>query len=177
MTLTDTRKKTIYRRALLALIIFAFSLIQNGAGKFLKIGGAGPLLLIPAVIAAAMYEGDTAGIFYGLFAGALWDVFAKGNNFNTIFLVIVGYVCGTLIMTVMRNNFVTHLLLSSVCTVIYCLGYWLYHFVIINLDRAFITLISFYIPMMIFTVILSTPVFLLIRLTHSKFGDAEYSEK
>ncbi len=176
MTVTDKRKKIIYRRALLALIIFAFSLIQNGAGKFLKIGGAGPLLLIPAVIAAAMYEGDIAGIFYGLFAGALWDVFAKGNNFNSIFLVVAGYVCGTLIATVMRNNFVTHLLLSTVCTVIYCTGYWLYHFVIINLDRAFLTLITFYIPQMLFTIILSAPVFLLVRFARSGFVNEEYSE-
>ncbi len=176
MTVTAGRKKTIYRRALLALIILALSLIQNGAGRFLKIGGAGPLLLIPAVTAAAMFEGDVAGIFYGLFAGALWDAFAKGNNFNSIYLVAVGYICGTLIITLMRNNFMTHLILSGAASLLYCTGYWLYHFIICGVDRALLTLIGFYLPMALYTTVLSPVIFLIVRFVHSKFMPRQYSE-
>ncbi len=176
MTLTGKRKKQIYRRALLAAVILGLSLIQNTAGGLLKIGGVGPLLLIPAVVAAAMYEGDIAGIFYGLFAGALWDVFAKGNNFNAIFLVATGFACGMLILTVMRVNFVTHLLLSSCASGLYCIGYWFFHFITPHIDRAFITLLVFYLPMAIFTSVLSPLVFLLIRAIEIKFRTEQYTE-
>ncbi len=177
MEISKAKKNLICRRILLGAVILILSLIQNGAGGFLKIGSVGPLLLIPAVVAAGMYEGEISGVFYGLFAGALWDLFAKGNNFNAIFLVFVGYVCALLIQTIMRNNFVTHLLLSSAFTVIYCAGYWLYHFVLTDLDSAFVTLLKFYLPMAIFTCILSTPVFLLIRFIERRLPTSQYFDE
>ena len=129
MTIETHRKILIFRRLSLALIILLLSLLQNTDGYFPQIFGVRALLLIPAVVCISMYERDLAGMFFGLFAGALWDVFAGGGSFNAFLLLVTGFLCGTLINTIMRNNVVTASLLSAVWCLIYNIGYWLFHYV------------------------------------------------
>lgn len=175
MTLNTQKKRIIFRRAWLALAVLIMSVLQNGLAHFPQIFGARALLLIPVVVAIAMYEKEIPGMLFGLFAGSLWDIFAGGNNFNAIYLFIVGFACGALINTIMRNNIVTHALLSVVASVVYCLGYWLYHYVIINLDKAFIMLLKYFIPTAFYTIIISPFVFMIIRAIEKKFRTDEYA--
>ena len=169
MTLQTQRKKIFFRRAWLAVVVLVLSVLQNTDGWFPQIFGARALLLIPVTAVISMYEKDIAGMFYGLFAGALWDICAGGNNFNTIYLFVVGYACGVLINTIMRNNFVTHLLLSGVATSLYCFVYWLWHYVIAGTDRAFFILFRYYFPTTIYTIVLSPFIFFLVRFVEKKY--------
>ena len=169
MTLESNRKKLILRRICLALILLPVSVIQNTDGFFPQIFGVRALLLIPFVVCISMFERDIVGMFLGLFAGALWDIFASGASFNALFLTAVGFICGTLINTIMRNNVVTAFILSTAATVIYHICYWLFHYVFGGLDSAAYMLLRYYLPSIAYTVILVPLVFIIIRFVEKKF--------
>ncbi len=169
MTIESNRKKLILRRICLALILLPVSVIQNTDGFFPQIFGGRALLLIPFVVCISMFERDIIGMFLGLFAGALWDIFASGASFNALFLTAVGFICGTLINTIMRNNVVTAFILSTAATLLYNICYWLFHYVFGGLDSAAYMLLRYYLPSIAYTVVLVPLVFIIIRSVEKKF--------
>lgn len=163
MTLETERKKLIMRRGSLALILLVLSVLQNTEGFFPQIFGVRALLLIPAVICIAMFERDMAGMLFGLFAGALWDMHASGASFNALYLLTVGFVCGTLINTIMRNNIITALILSMVFIPVYVTGYWFFHYIVGGLDMAGFMFLRYYLPSIAYTVLFLPVMFILVR--------------
>lgn len=169
MTMETERKKLILRRGSLALILLVLSVLQNTDGFFPQIFGVRALLLIPAVVCIAMFERDIAGMFFGLFAGALWDMHASGASFNALFLLTVGFVCGTLINTVMRNNIVTAFLLTMIFVPLYEVGYWFFRFIVGGLDMAGFMLWRYYLPGILYTAVLLPVMFIIIRAVEKVF--------
>lgn len=169
MTIETHRKILILRRVSLALILLLLSVLQNTDGYFPQIFGVRALLLIPAVVCISMYERDIPGMLFGLGAGALWDIFAAGGSFNAFFLLTAGFICGTLINTIMRNNVVTATLLSAVWTLIYNLGYWLFHYVFSSLGSEAYMLLRYYLPSVLYTVVLTPIIFIIIRAVEKKY--------
>lgn len=145
-TIEKQKKNIIARRAVYALILLVLSVLQNTQGFFPEILGARALPLIPAVVCIAMNERDLPGLAFGLFAGALWDISASGNSFNALLLMTVGFLCGTLINTVMRNNIVTASILTAAVLLIYNVGYWFFKFVITGYGSAVQVLLFRYLP-------------------------------
>ena len=170
MTLETQRKKLIYRRLCLALILLALSVLQNTDGFFPQIFGVRALLLIPAVVCIAMYERDIWGLILGLFAGALWDITASGASFNAFYLMTIGFLCGTLINTIMRNNIVTAMILSALATVIYNVGYWAFSFLAGGMDSSPFMLFRYYLPSVIYTVLFIPVTFIAVRAVEKKFS-------
>lgn len=168
--LSIKKKKIIIRRVCLAALILLLSVLQNTDGFFPQLFGVRALLLIPAVVCISMFERDIAGMFFGLFAGALWDIFSQGGDFNALFLLCVGFLCGTLINTVMRNNIVTASLLSIIAATLYSVGYWLIHYFIADMDNAFRMLARFYLPVIGYTVVFAPILFIIIRALEKKFS-------
>lgn len=171
MTIETQRKKLIIRRVCLALILLLLSVLQNTDGFFPQIFGVRALLLIPCVVCIAMYERDIWGMIFGLFAGALWDVFASGASFNAFFLLAVGFGCGTLINTIMRNNIVTATLLTFISSLLYNVCYWLFHFIFTQADSAAFMLLRYYLPCALYSAILTPVLFLIIRAVEKKFTE------
>ncbi len=171
MTIETQRKNLIIRRICLALILLLLSVLQNTDGLFPQIFGVRALLLIPCVVCIAMYERDVWGMVFGLFAGALWDVFASGASYNALFLLAVGFGCGTLINTIMRNNIVTATLLTFISALFYNIIYWLFHFVVAGTDSAAFMLLRYYLPCILYTVILTPLLFLVVRAIEKKFTE------
>ncbi len=171
MTIETQRKKLIIRRICLALILLLLSVLQNTNGFFPQIFGVRALLLIPCVVCIAMYERDIWGMLFGLFAGALWDIFASGASFNALFLLAVGFGCGTLINTIMRNNIVTATLLTFISSLFYNIIYWLFHFIVTKIDSAGFMLLRYYLPGVLYTVVLTPLIFLFIRMIEKKFAE------
>ena len=163
MTLETERKKLILRRGSLALILLVLSVLQNTDGFFPQIFGVRALLLIPAVVCIAMFERDMAGMFFGLFAGALWDMHASGASFNALYLFAVGFICGTLINTIMRNNIVTAFILSIVFIPVYVVGYWFFHYIVGGLDMAGFMFLRYYLPEIFYTALFLPLMFILVR--------------
>lgn len=171
MTMESQRKKLILRRTCLALILLPVSVIQNSDGFFPQFFGVRALLLIPFVVCIAMFERDICGMLLGLFSGALWDIFASGGSFNALYLTAVGFLCGTLINTIMRNNVVTASILSAIATLIYNIGYWFFHYVVVGLDSSAFMLLRYYLPSVLYTVVLVPLVFFIVRSVEKKFAE------
>lgn len=163
MTIENERKKLIMRRGSLALMLLILAVLQNTEGFFPQIFGVRALLLIPAVVCVAMYERDISGMLFGLFAGAIWDTASSGASFNALFLLSVGFICGTLINTVMRNNIVTATLLSAIFIPIYHVGYWFFHYVFTGLDSARFMFLRYYLPGMAYTLVFAPLMFIIVR--------------
>lgn len=170
MTLESQRKKLIIRRLCLALILLLLSVLQNTDGFFPQIFGVRALLLIPAVVCMAMYERDICGMFLGVFAGALWDITASGASFNALYLLTVGFLCGTLINTIMRNNVVTAMILSTLATVIYNVGYWAFSFAASGMDSSVFMFFRYYLPSIFYTMLFIPPTFIAVRAIEKKFA-------
>ncbi len=170
MTLETQNKKLIFRRLCLALILLLLSVLQNTDGLFPQIFGVRALLLIPAVVCIAMFERDIFGMIFGLFAGALWDVFASGASYNALFLLAVGFICGTLINTIMRNNVVTAGILSFAAITVYTFVYWLFHFVFGGLDSAAHMLLRYYLPGILYTAVFIPFMFITVRSVEKHFS-------
>lgn len=170
MTLESQNKKLIIRRLCLALILLLISVLQNTDGFFPQIFGVRALLLIPAVVCIAMFERDIFGMLLGLFAGALWDVFSSGASYNALFLLTVGFICGTLINTIMRNNVVTASLLSVAAITFYNIVYWLFNFVLSGFDSAAYMLWRYYLPSILYTAVFIPFMFIIIRSVEKHFS-------
>ncbi len=170
MTIESQKKNLIIRRICLALILLLISVLQNTNGFFPQPFGVRALLLIPSVVCISMFERDIYGMLLGLFAGALWDVFASGASFNALFLLTVGFACGSLINTIMRNNVVTACILSVAAILFYVLVYWLFNFVLPGLDSAAFMLMRYYIPSVIYTALFIPIMFIIIRNIEKHFA-------
>ncbi len=171
MTLETERKNLILRRGSLALILLVLSVLQNTDGFFPQIFGVRALLLIPAVVCIAMFERDMAGMFFGLFAGALWDMNAGGASFNALYLMAVGFICGTLINTIMRNNIVTALLLSMVFIPVYVAGYWFFHYIVGGLDAAGFMFLRYYLPSIFYSAAFLPVMFIGVRAIEKHYSE------
>ncbi|HZK39917.1 MAG TPA: rod shape-determining protein MreD [Clostridia bacterium] len=171
MNLRFENKNIYIRRGLYALIIMVAAMLQNTQGLFPEIFGVRAMLLIPAVVCIGMHERDIAGLFFGLFAGMLWDAFSAGPpNFNAIMLTAAGYLCGLLIGTIMRNNIMTALLLSLACVFIYNTVYWIFAYVIKGYDDVFRVYVIFYLPSVLYTLLFMPIFYYLVRTVKLKTG-------
>ena len=171
MILEPERKKLILRRGSLALILLVLSVLQNTDGFFPQIFGVRALLLIPAVICIAMFERDMAGMFFGLFAGALWDMNAGGASFNALYLFAVGFICGTLINTIMRNNIITASILGMIFIPVYIVGYWFFHYIVGGLDMAGFMFLRYYLPSIVYTAALLPLMFIIVRSIEKHYSE------
>lgn len=122
MQYDDSKKKTA-RRAIFALLTVAAVLLQNSAGAVLGGFSVRPLAAIPLVICIAMFEREVAAALFGAFAGVLLDVSAAKDGFNTLLLIVLCAVCSLLISHLMRNNFITGMVLCSASLIVYQIIY------------------------------------------------------
>lgn len=101
-------------------LIYCFGLIlcyvlQTTPG-FLQFFGVKPFLVIPAVIAIAMQEGEFTGALYGALGGMLCDLGANTfYGFYTLTLFLYGAAVGLVLIYLMKNDRKT--------AVLCCLGY------------------------------------------------------
>ena len=90
-------------------------LIQSTPGLIPEIFGARPVLLIPAAIMIAMFEGDTGGMVIGILSGLLIDL--SGGSVLGVHAILLGVLCyfiGLSTMDLIKTNFFTALLFGAV---------------------------------------------------------------
>lgn len=164
-------KKAFIRRVIFALLILACFLLQSSFG--LKgIFGARVFWLIPAAVSIAMFEREVSGMLFALFAGALWDSVSVHYSFNAVFFTLVGFTCGMLISHLMRNNLSSALLMTSGATVLYSFIYWLGAYVFSGTGGAGKALLVFFIPSGFLTILVTPPMYFLVRAIVKRFRSA-----
>lgn len=165
--------KNVYiRRLCLAAGLLVVTLLQNTAGFLPSFFGIRAMPLIPAVVCVAMFERELPGMFFGVFAGLLWDCSApNGGNFHAAVLTVIAFTCGALITHVMRNNFLTALLLCAGALFVHESCCFVRDMVIGgNLDAAY-KILTFYIPSAIYSLLFALPIYFLVRAVEKKFPE------
>ena len=94
--------------------ILILYMVQETPGLLPEIGGARPVLLIPAAISIAMFESELAGIAFGLLCGLFLDIGMGGVlGFHGLLLAAACYGVGLLTADLIQTNFLTSLLLAA----------------------------------------------------------------
>ena len=172
MELNSRQRKIKY--ACLALIILALDLLQNVGGLFPELFGARCFLLIPAVIYISIGEEPFKAAMLGLFAGLLWDLTSLVHmGFNCLFFMLICYLASALTIFVARDTFLTNFILSTAVTFIYCFIYWLFFILIKGVDGGELTIISFYLPSAVYTVIVSLALYALYKPVKMKLNNVK----
>ena len=162
MDLTRKQKTTTY--ICVCALLLAAELLQNVAGLLPEIFGARCLLIIPALMILAVGEEEIAAGLLGLFAGLLWDLSSAVHmGFNCIFFALVCFFAAALVNHLLRNTFITNMLICIAVTVLYCLTYWLCFIVIKGTGGATETLFGFYFPGAVYTIAVSPLAFVILK--------------
>lgn len=153
--------RRIFRWILYFLELIVFYVLQTTPGIIPAIAGARPLLLIPAALTIAMFEGDVGGMVIGIAAGLLIDM-GGGDllGFHAILLAILCFVLGSMTMQIFRTNLLVALLAALAAVPVVTLLQWVFFYILPgygDLQYVFVTAI---VPKMIYTFAV-TPLFYL----------------
>lgn len=168
--MTIQNKTKLKRYASYTIILLLAHLFQNSIRIFPEILNVRPILIISLSLCIAMFEGEFIGAIFGLFAGALWDtVTAAADGYNAAFLMVLCAVCGVVLRIFLRNNLVSFAIINSVSTVFYFLTYVLFFYTANGVGGAWTLLIRYYLPMTLYTLMLTPFVYAVIRAVDKKY--------
>ena len=135
-----------------AMILVAVSVMQAAPRLLPVIGGAHPYPLITAVVCIAMFEGPLVGASVGVGGGILWALYAdRLFGLDALLLLIVGCLCGLLVQVLLRNNWLTALLLNGAVILAYTLVDWLLRYVLFAESQALFALWHILLPNALYT--------------------------
>lgn len=134
------------------LVIFV---LQETPGLIPAVGGARPVLLIPAVLSIAMYEDQTPALFFGLAGGLLID-FGVGSvlGFHGLLLAAACYIVSLITTNLFQTNFLTSILVSFIVCACVMILHWGCFYVLYGYDYPLYALTVHYIPMYLYTAVL-----------------------
>ena len=140
-------------------------MLQTTPGLVPEIAGVRPLLLIPAALSVAMFEGDLGGMAAGIVAGLFLDL-SGGEvlGFYAALLAVFGFILGSMTMELFRTN----LLLMSLATLVTVPAVltlqWLVFYLLPGYAGGAYVYRMHYLPEMIYTVVLAPLVYALNRM-------------
>lgn len=162
----------LQRRLCYAALLVLLHLLQNTPGLIPAPFGVHAVILIPAVIAIGMFEREMSGMLFGLLAGLLWDAMDLSTNYHAIYLTLIGCFSGGLARHLMRNNIMTATLLNGLALGLYSLISW---GVFVDFSSlwagGFLPLLRYYLPMFLYSLVLSPLVYYLVRAISRRFPD------
>lgn len=142
-------------------LLFCF-LLQMTPGALPRIAGGLPLLLIPGVVCVGMFTDPVTGGLCGALAGFAWDMFsARPTGLCALYLLAAGCICGLLVQLLMRNNWLTALLLCGGAAFLQGLLDWLLTCVLWRLPDSGQVLLRQYLPNFCYTLAVSLPLYYL----------------
>ena len=125
------RKKffSFFRYVVYAILFLTLYVLQNTPSLF-SVYGVKPILLIPAAVVFAMYEGEFVGGVFGALAGMLCDLggfFLFG--FDAILTLVFSAVSGLLTIYLLRRNLRNAFMMVFVSMLILCCltYFFMYH--------------------------------------------------
>lgn len=172
-----TRQQKHFKYLIYCLLILGADLMQNVTGLFPEICGARCFILLPVVIAIAMSEDILSATFLGFFAGLLWDMTSSVHmGFNMIIITLLCFGISAFTTHIARDTFITTILCTTVSVILYGIVYWLCFIIIKGVNDGESTLFTFYIPCMLYTIVLTPLIWLVMdkikqRLNHIQKQD------
>ncbi|MEG0566165.1 MAG: rod shape-determining protein MreD [Hungatella sp.] len=157
----------------IVLIILA-STIQNCIFPLLPFLSASPNLMLILIFSFGFMNGKRDGMFYGLIAGLLLDLFYSGPfGFYTLFYIYVGYLNGICTQYYYEDYITLPLILSLINELAYNLYVYVFRFLIRGrLDFPYY-LKELMIPETIFTVVVTLFVYRLLLYINRRLSELE----
>lgn len=138
-----------------ALLIGAFT-IQNCIFPLLPFLSAAPNLLLLLTFSFGFIHGKEAGMFYGVFAGLMMDLFYSGPfGFYTLIFVYIGYINGICTKYYYEDYITLPLILCIVNELAYNLYIYILRFLIRGKLDFFYYFREIIIPEIIFTIVMT----------------------
>lgn len=123
--MTTQKLKYFVSFALYIIVAVLVIMLQSTGLAPLNIGTASAVLVLPLTVYAGFYFGEYSGAVFGLFIGAALDVFSSTFIYNTIALMLCGFISGLLISRLFNRNFAAASVLNVSAAVLYFLVKWL----------------------------------------------------
>ncbi len=169
--MTVQTKVKAKRYLVYALIGFLAHIFQNSVCIFPEIASVRPILLISVAVCISMFEGEIVGAVAGLTAGVLWDtVTVTADGYNAMYLTLACAICGVLLRVFMRNNIITYIIMNSGITAVYFITYVIFFITARGIDGGVQVFFRYYLPMGIYSLILTPFWYILIRAVYRKFS-------
>jgi rod shape-determining protein MreD len=143
------------------IIVFIFIFILQFTPYMIpKIMDIGPLLLIPAVICFAMFEGESAGAIFGVVAGLLWDSQSgRVFGFNCLFLMLFGVSVGLLVQYLFHSSVFSSLLFTLLATLFLELITWYFFYSLFGDNQIGFAFLHIILPTTLYTLIFTIPAY------------------
>ena len=155
------------------LMILAFT-IQNCIFPLLPFLSAAPNLLLILTFSFGFIHGKDAGMYYGLFAGILLDLFYSGPfGFYTLLFIWIGYMNGICTRYYYEDYITLPLILSLVNELAYNLYIYVFRFLIRNRLDFLHYAKQIIIPETIFTVVTTLLIYRFFLFTSRRLEEME----
>ena len=152
-----------------AILVFFAYIIQT-IPDFMSFFGVSPILVLPACICIAVYEGEFAGGLFGFFAGLLCDSTSETVfGFNSCVYLLFCVAAGLATIYIFRRSTMNIMLLCLGALFLRSVLEFGFNFILFgyeNLEPFFYTEIA---PQIVLSAIFSLPFCVLFRWLHRKF--------
>ena len=153
--------RRVFRWILYFLELVAVYVLQTTPGIIPAVSGARPVLLIPAALTIAMFEGDIGGMAVGIAAGLLIDMGGSDIlGFHAIVLAILCFVLGSMTMQIFRTNLLVALLAAVVAVPVVIVLQWVFFYILPGYGDLQYVFMGSILPKMVYTFAV-TPLFYL----------------
>lgn len=146
-----TKLKTIrfFAYAMELLVLFV---LQETPGLIPPIESARPVLVLPAALSIALFEGETVAMAFGLAGGLLIDFgFGSVLGFHALLLTGGCYLISLIAANLFQANFLSALLLTAAVMAGTFLLQWVFFFVLSGYAHAGYALLTRYLPLFCYT--------------------------
>ena len=127
-------------------------------------------LLLPLLISISMYEREFTGLFFGLFAGALWDLASPlSDGFLALVFAVCAYAIGLLSRYILRNTLLSQIVLTVVLSAVYSVFMLIHTGLSSGTEFLRELTLGMYLPALILTVLAGIPIYFAIRKISIKF--------
>lgn len=146
------------------VLLFVAAVLQASIMPSISLLGATPNLLLVTLLSIALLRGAVFGALCGFFAGLLLDTATLGTlGLTSLLLTIGAYWIGRYGETTGRDRFHAPYVSVAVVTVLYAVGALALHFMLGDAVSARVVLVDALVPGLIFNLILTAPVYALVR--------------
>lgn len=156
------------------LLMFLAFTVQNGVFPLLPFLSASPNLLLILTFSYGFIHGKEAGMFYGLLAGILLDLFYSGPfGFYTLLFINIGYFNGIFTKYYYEDYITLPLILSLVNELVYNVYIYVFRFLIRSRLDLLYYLKEIIIPETIFTIVTTLLIYRFFLFTNRRLEEME----
>ena len=167
--MTKYLRQKITKYFVYALIVFAAYILQTTPG-FFDFYGIKPILVLPACICIAVYEGEFAGGLFGFFFGIFCDSTSETIlGFNALLFLLICVATGLATIYLFRRSTLNILLICLGAVFLRSVLEYFFGFILFgyeNLTPFFYTEIA---PQVVFSSVFFLPIALFFEWLHKKF--------